>query len=303
MSRRPAKEPPIITPEGLRARLTTGRAAHVIRTHAQRLGMDLESYLVERCDKLQKFCPECERWKPLGNYRVDLCRIDGRTSVCRRCLAWNKGDKPPRNNLDWTKDEDAHLLRTVGSKHPDVIASELGRSGAAIRRRCEILGIKRRARSAVTITNPELVRYFGTRGDALQQWQKAGGPPTFRVGRTVAARKGAVLRFWRKRPEALDIFSVPDANLDLYDIDLDDWPEPPNFKLAPCKGRRDRPHAPAWATADLYASLHCKVCGRHVGKWAQAYSNDWLKGPLSVELVNLHIHEGTVWIKAQRRAA
>lgn len=284
----------------LRERLV--RAPHVLSRLLHKTGLGEDEYLHKRCTEGLKFCPRCRTWKKLADYRKDSKRIDGKTSVCKLCLS--KGDGIKRT--PWTKEEDAQLRRMIGAHGFRDVAARLGRTPHATVQRAYLLGLKWRAGAGGLVTNEDLRTYFKVpRTGPLQFWAKRG-LPIRRVGKAYVTHRRSLGKFWRENPEAFDLYDVRDETLELYEIDLDDWPEPPCFKLQACTGwpAKKKTHDKLWRCTELFQRRpRCPECGRELGQWAAAYTDTWFDAPLSDELVTLHKHEDRVWVGVRPQEA
>ena len=253
-----------------------GFDAKAVRNKAKRWGIPLrrsERYEGQRPWTSEEIAYLSIKYKKVST--SEICKKLGRSenSVYRKARMLGLSNKVGKKKK-WTREEDLFLINQVGKKSKASIAKELERTLSSVKRRVSHLGLRFNP-SALTVKELSSILHedgisFGY--DDFNQWKEVG----FKANELYSRQTFSIAKlkdFLKKRPEALDVYSFSEDTLDLLEIDIDDWPEPPNFKLIWC----DKCHYGRISCFTLFnISCHCKECGLRLKRWANAYSQDWI---------------------------
>lgn len=257
-----------------------GRTTHSIRRRAKALGLTRSKRVM--VDSWTRADDSMLKVHYGSKSTQTLSKTLNRTVAAIHRHARDLGLATPCEKRPWTLEDDRALLLAAGRKNAAQIAKDLGRTRGAVCARARNMGLSLRNRmldlqQLQGLLNPvDGEPWFNQH--TFRQWRLAG-LTTSRPGGSngVAYVTAARLRnFWKERPEALDIYALDEATLDEFDLDIDSWPEPPNFKVIGCTGRKGAPHRLILNSFDLYSTSNWCSCGNHLSQWAHAYCNDEL---------------------------
>lgn len=214
---------------------------------------------------------------------IDIMRHLGRSRDAIKIACKRLGLKSKRPKKRWSEEDVATLKRWVGKRTKEELAKMLGASPASVAHKAKNLGLSLKLDEydfkmlTVILNPPEGDRWFYPNTWAL--WRELG-LQVRRSGSHYTVSASRLRTFWKERPEAVDIYSLPEETLEELNIDLDTWPEPPNFKVIACQGNAERNHEMVLNTYDLYAlACRCKACSNNLGRWAHGYVNEEILTP------------------------
>lgn len=184
-----------------------------------------------------------------------------------------------RNVRKWTEEEEFFLKKFVGKRSVEQFSKKFGRKKENVVWKLEDLGLKYKISF---LSWKDINLYFGdlVSYHAFKQWPEMGlntQKPYSKV-KTIFFSKEQLRRFLIERPEAVNLYEVPEESLEELEIDLEDWPEIPVFKKICCDGkhRTRKAHPPYINYVLLFKKRnHCKKCGGALSQWAtDGYSNE-----------------------------
>lgn len=222
----------------------------------------------------QKACSRCKQLRALSGYWRDHRTSDGRQSACILCLK----KTPGKNRQRWNRKEHLIFVRMAGRYSPKQIGKAVGRSKGAVTAYAQ----KQRwsLRLGLHLSTGDLLRLCRISKDILEDWRAAGlitlQAKPLRVSVT------GLRHFWKRHPEAFDVYSLPEEALEAFKIDFEKWPEPPCFKILKCSGFVSKykgwrvSHPTVEFLKPLYQSqVACPVCAHNVSKYGVGYTDEW----------------------------
>lgn len=197
--------------------------------------------------------------------------------------------KKKKTYKKWTEEEENFLRRKSNYYSLEQLCSHLQRTRGSIVSKIKRLGLSTRPEH---FTRKDLLTLFVSKRDGsplfrstnYEEWREKGLGFYWKSKACVTTPK-MIRKFLKERPEALDIYALPSQTIrELKIKDIDEWPEPPIYKLIKCSsiGKEDSQfiqHEEIYNRFLLYERYcACSLCGLRLSRWADAYTNDHEEG-------------------------
>lgn len=210
----------------------------------------------------------------------DLAKELGRTYSAVTKKANSLGlTRPTGPKKKWTLEDRKIIFDHAGKMGTVELAELMGRSRQALSRYCLREGISLESGLYDFAYLTDLFEGDGARFDntMFHAWIDRGLHTRDHNGKIVVWSRW-LKDFWKEFPEAMDVYSLSPETLDELDLNLDDWPELPNFKIIACFGNASKAHHMVLNCTGLFdTNQRCAACGGKLPYWANGYSQEWIE--------------------------
>jgi len=178
----------------------------------------------------------------------------------------------------WTQEEETFLRNKLGVLSTEKLCEQLGRTKHSIYQKAKQWGMSTQLEN---ITWRHIDAFFNCEKTLVSQhsynqWHD-NGLVTITQGKSKVryiATLHQLRAFLKRKPEALEIYDVCDETLEELNIDIDEWPEPPIYKVISCTGKGKKKHRVVKNKILLYEKKpRCSKCGFFLPYWGESYSN------------------------------